>query len=410
MRGLVFLRIARAILGDMNTLLLWLAGLQLVLLLGLLFFVVRRQDHGQRLEEVLRRLEEGLRRELKDARDDQGKTHVELLRSLQAGSVALGEQVQRVLGQYFELLNKRVEGLTQTTDQKLKEIGGQVEKRLAEGFEKTTATFADIVKRLALIDEAQKRITELSTNVVSLQEILSDKRARGAFGEVQLSQLVRNMLPENAFALQYAITPDTRVDCILFLPDPTGHVPIDAKFPLESYRRLADPKLGEADRRMAERQFKQDVRKHVRDIASKYIVAGKTARGAVMFVPAEAVFAEIHARHADVVEEAQGLNVWITSPTTLMAILTTARAVLKDDATRKQVHVIQEHLGKLGEDFGRFRKRMENLATHIRQAKEDVDDVNVSAGKIASRFEKIERAELANEEEERPALKPSDAA
>ncbi|MGH8529643.1 MAG: DNA recombination protein RmuC [Nevskiales bacterium] len=394
----------------MNTLLLWLAGLQLVLLLGLLFFVVRRQDHGQRLEEVLRRLEEGLRRELKDARDDQGKTHVELLRSLQAGSVALGEQVQRVLGQYFELLNKRVEGLTQTTDQKLKEIGGQVEKRLAEGFEKTTATFADIVKRLALIDEAQKRITELSTNVVSLQEILSDKRARGAFGEVQLSQLVRNMLPENAFALQYAITPDTRVDCILFLPDPTGHVPIDAKFPLESYRRLADPKLGEADRRMAERQFKQDVRKHVRDIASKYIVAGKTARGAVMFVPAEAVFAEIHARHADVVEEAQGLNVWITSPTTLMAILTTARAVLKDDATRKQVHVIQEHLGKLGEDFGRFRKRMENLATHIRQAKEDVDDVNVSAGKIASRFEKIERAELANEEEERPALKPSDAA
>ncbi len=393
----------------MNTLLLWLAGLQLVLLVGLLFFVLRRQDHGRHLEDVLRRLEDGLRRELKDARDDQGKTHVELLRSLQAGSVALGEQVQRVLGQYFELLNRRVEGLTQTTDQKLKEIGGQVEKRLAEGFEKTTATFADIVKRLALIDEAQKRITELSTNVVSLQEVLSDKRARGAFGEVQLSQLVRNMLPENAFALQYAITADTRVDCILFLPEPTGHVPIDAKFPLESYRRLADPKLGEADRRMAERQFKQDVRTHVRDIASKYIVPGKTARGAVMFVPAEAVFAEIHARHAEVVEEAQGLNVWITSPTTLMAILTTARAVLKDDATRKQVHVIQEHLGKLGEDFARFRKRMENLATHIRQAKEDVDDVNVSAGKIASRFEKIERAELASEEEP-PALKPSDAA
>ncbi len=393
----------------METPLLWLAAIQLALLLGLLFFVLRRQDHGQRLEEVLRRLEEGLRRELKDARDDQGKTHVELLRSLQAGSTALGTQVQRVLGQYFELLNKRVEGLTQTTDQQLKEIGGQVEKRLTEGFEKTTATFADILKRLALIDEAQKRITELSTSVVSLQEVLSDKRARGAFGEVQLSQLVRNMLPENAFALQYAVAPDARVDCILFLPEPTGNVPIDAKFPLESYRRLADPKLGEVDRKLAERQFKQDVRKHVRDIASKYIVPGKTAHGAVMFVPAEAVFAEIHARHAEVVEEAQGLNVWITSPTTLMAILTTARAVLKDDATRAQVHVIQEHLARLGEDFGRFRKRMENLATHIRQAKEDVDEVNVSADKIASRFEKIERAELPGLEEPQ-ALKPSDAA
>lgn len=394
----------------MNELMLWLATAQVVLLLAVLMVVLRRRDAAQRQEELLRRLEEALRHDLKAARDDQGKTHVELLRSLQSGSAALGEQVQRVLGQYFELLNRRVEGLTQTTDQKLKEIGGQVERRLTEGFEKTTATFADILKRLALIDEAQKRITELSSNVVSLQEVLTDKRARGAFGEVQLSQLVRNMLPENAFALQYTLGNDTRVDCILFLPEPTGNVPIDAKFPLESYRRLSDAQLSETERRMAERQFRLDVRKHVRDIAGKYIVPGKTARGAVMFVPAEAVFAEIHARHAEVVEEAQGLNVWITSPTTLMAILTTARAVLKDDATRRQVHVIQEHLAKLGEDFGRFRKRMENLATHIRQAKEDVDEVNISADKIASRFEKIERAELPDEADQPPALKPSDAA
>lgn len=393
----------------MNELLIALVLVQVVLMVGLIAFLFRRNDGGNRLEDALRRLEDGLRRELKDARDDQGRTHVELLRSLQSGSSALGQQVQRVLAQYFEILNKRVEGLTQTTDQKLKEIGGQVEKRLAEGFEKTTATFADILKRLALIDEAQKRITELSSNVVSLQEVLTDKRARGAFGEVQLSQLVRNMLPESAFALQYTLTSGARVDCILFLPEPTGHVPIDAKFPLESYRKLADPQLSETERRMAERQFRQDVRKHVRDIATKYILPGQTARGAVMFVPAEAVFAEIHARHAEVVEEAQTLNVWITSPTTLMAILTTARAVLKDDATRRQVHIIQEHLGKLGEDFARFRKRMENLATHIRQAKEDVDEVNISADKIASRFEKIERAELPDAEAP-PALKPSDAA
>ncbi len=340
---------------------------------------------GRRLEESVQRLDENLRRDLKESREDQTRHHVEVLKGLQSGVKDLGEQV-----------GKRVDALTESTDKRLKEISGQVEKRLAEGFEKTNKTFNDVVERLAKIDEAQKKITELSGNVVSLQEVLADKRSRGAFGEVQLAALVRNMLPENAFALQHTLSNGVRPDCMLFLPTPTGNVAVDAKFPLESYRTFTDLQTGPADRLVAERQFKQDLRKHIKDIAEKYIIPGETATGAVMFVPAEAVFAEIHAHHADLVTEAQRANVWMTSPTTLMAVLTTARAVLKDEATRQQVHIIQEHLVKLNEDFGRFRGRMEKLATHIRQAHEDAQLVQTSANKISSRFEKIERVEMEN--------------
>lgn len=338
---------------------------------------------GRKLEEAVQRLDDNLRRELKESREDQSRHHVEVLKGLQAGVKDLGEQV-----------GKRVDSLTDSTDKRLKEISGQVEKRLAEGFDKTNKTFNDVVERLAKIDEAQKKITELSGNVVSLQEVLSDKRSRGAFGEVQLAALVRNMLPENAFALQHTLSNGVRPDCMLFLPDPTGNVAVDAKFPLESYRNMTNLDAGPADRAAAERQFKQDLRKHIKDIAEKYIIPGETAAGAVMFVPAEAVFAEIHAHQPDLVAEAQRANVWMTSPTTLMAVLTTARAVLKDEATRRQVHIIQEHLVKLNEDFGRFSDRMDKLATHIRQAHEDTQQVHTSARKISSRFAKIEKVEI----------------
>lgn len=291
-------------------------------------------------------------------------------------------------------LQQRVDKLTETTELKLREISGQVEKRLSEGFAQTTATFVDVVKRLALIDEAQKRITELSTNVVSLQEILADKRSRGVFGEVQLNTLINNVLPTTHFALQYTLSNNKRADCVLFLPPPTGTIAIDAKFPLEGYRKITDTHLSDIERRAAEQQFRQDIRKHLQDVASKYIIPGETADGAVLFIPAEAVFAEIHAHYYDLVEEAQKLRVWLASPTTMMAILTTARAVLKDAATREQVHLIQKHLAELAKDFGRFQQRMDNLARHIDQAHTDIQEVKTSADKISNRFEKIEKVEL----------------
>jgi len=304
-------------------------------------------------------------------------------------------------------LGKRVDALTRSTDERLKEISGQVDKRLNEGFEKTTATFTDVVKRLALIDEAQKKITELSGNVVSLQEVLADKRSRGAFGEVQLASLVRNVMPESSFSFQHTLTNGTRVDCMLFLPEPSGDIAIDSKFPLESYKKMTDLDLGEADRLTAEKQFRKDIKKHIYDIANKYIISGETSDGAVMFIPAEAIFAEIHSHYYELVEEAQRARVWLVSPTTLMAVLTTARAVLKDSATRKQVHLIQDHLVALSKDFSRFQTRMDNLSRHIEQASKDVDDVNTSARKISSRFEKIEQVEMIDAEVE--TLLKSDA-
>ncbi len=321
---------------------------------------------------------------------------------LNQGLQGLGRQLMEGLTKTSESLGRQVSGLTESTDNRLKEIGGLVEKRLNEGFEKSTETFNRVLQHLTRIDEAQKRITELSSNVVSLQEVLADKRSRGAFGEVQLEALVANLMPENSFAMQHSLSNQCRVDCMLFLPQPTGDIGIDAKFPLESYRRMTDNELPGSDRRRAASQFRQDIRKHITDIANRYILPGETAEGAMMFIPAESVFAEIHAHFPDLVEEAQRRRVWLVSPTTMMAVLTTARAVLKDAATREQVHLIQQHLRLLSKDFGRFQGRMDKLATHIRQAHDDVKSVNISAEKISKRFDQIERVELDELATERP--------
>jgi len=194
-----------------------------------------------------------------------------------------------------------IDNLAKAVDGRLEQIGGKVSERLDEGFKKTNQTFIDVMARLATIDEAQKKIDGLTTNVVSLQELLGDKRSRGAFGEVQLEALVRNVLPVNSFAMQYTFPNGTRADCALFLPDPTGTVAVDSKFPLENYHRMMDSKLSDAEQLLAEKQFKLDVKKHVDDIANKYIISNVTSDGAVMFIPAEAVFAELHAYHHDVI-------------------------------------------------------------------------------------------------------------
>lgn len=285
-----------------------------------------------------------------------------------------------------------VEALEKKVDARLEQISGRVSERLDEGFKKTNETFVSVMARLATIDEAQKKIDGLTTNMVSLQELLGDKRSRGAFGEVQLEGLVRNILPPAAYEFQYTLPNGSRADCVLMLPEPTGMVAVDSKFPLENYHRMFDG--SDAERAQAARQFKADVKRHVDDIAAKYIIRDVTSDGAVMFVPAEAVFAEIHAHHPDVVDYAMQRRVWVVSPTTLMAVLNTARAVMKDVETRKQVHIIQDELGKLGKEFGRFDERMRKLADHIRQAHEDAKDVQITSEKISKRFSSIERVEL----------------
>ncbi|HEY0337796.1 MAG TPA: DNA recombination protein RmuC, partial [Burkholderiales bacterium] len=213
--------------------------------------------------------------------------------------------------------------------------------------------------------------------------------------KVQLEALVRNVLPSSSYDMQCTLSNGTRADCVLKLPAPTGRVAIDAKFPLENYHRMFAAEASEIERAGAQKQFRQDLRRHIEAIGTKYIIAGETSDGAVMFIPAEAVFAEIHAHHAEVVEYAMARRVWIVSPTTLMAVLNTARAVLKDVETRRQVHVIKECLARLAIEFNRFDERMRDLARHIKQAHEDVEKVQLTSSKISQRFAQIEGVELA---------------
>ncbi len=327
-----------------------------------------------------------------------------LLETLGEQTRAERELFQETMRATTQQLTGTIDNLTQSVDGRLEQISGRVSERLEAGFKKTNETFANVITRLATIDEAQKKIDGLASNVVSLQELLGDKRARGAFGEVQLGSLVRDILPPQGYAMQYTFSNGSRVDCVLFLPEPTGTVAVDSKFPMENYHRMFIADLPEAERIQAQKLFKADVKKHVDAISEKYIIANETSDGAVMFIPAEAVFAEIHAYHPDLVAYAMRKRVWLVSPTTMMAVLNTARAVIKDVETRKQVHIIKDSLGKLAKEFGRFDLRMKKLADHIRLAHQDAEDVQVTSQKISRHFSQIENVEL-----EQPSLGAVDA-
>jgi DNA recombination protein RmuC len=342
---------------------------------------------GGQLTESSDRLRTSVADELKQTRD-----------TLHALRLSLTQDMNEYREAVTARLNETSLALNKRLDERLEQISGKVNERLDEGFRKTNETFVNVMTRLATIDEAQKKIENLTGSVVSLQELLGDKRARGAFGEVQLEGLVRNVLPASAYEMQCTLSNGTRADCVLTLPPPTGKVAVDSKFPLENYHKMYAVDATDAERVAAQKLFRADVRRHVEAIGAKYIIPGETSDGAVMFVPAEAVFAEIHAHHPELVDYAQGKRVWIVSPTTLMAVLNTARAVLKDVETRRQVHVIKESLARLAVEFGRFNERMRDLARHIKQAHDDVEKVQITSGKITQRFSQIEGVELGPDE------------
>lgn len=282
-------------------------------------------------------------------------------------------------------------------------------KRVGDGFqyqtEKTGQTLNQLGERLAVIDKAQQTITDLSQQMVSLQDILSNKQARGAFGEIQLNDLVGAALPPSAYTLQATLENGKRVDCLLNLPNPPGSIAIDAKFPLESFQLLRDAE-DDATKTAAARAFSADVRKHVGDIADKYIVPGVTADSALMFLPSEAIYAELHANHRNIVEESFRRRVWIVSPTTLMATLNTVRAVLKDARMKEQAGLIQQEVHRLMDDMSRLDDRVGKLKTHFDQASKDIGQIETSTRKIMSRGEKIETIEVGNEESPAEDLEP----
>ena len=305
----------------------------------------------------------------------------------------MAESQAATQAQMAERLQVQERAVTKAVEERLSDFSKRIGDRLQESATQSQTALGDLRERLAVIDKAQSNITELSSQVVGLQDILGNKQARGAFGEIQLRDIVEMTLPPSAYAFQAPLGEGKRVDCLLRLPNPPGPIAIDSKFPLESYHALREAK-DDAAQVLARRGFSVAVRKHVQDIAAKYIVPGETAESALMFLPSEAVYAELHANFRDVVEESYRARVWIVSPTTLMATLHTVRAILKDVRMREQAGVIQAEVTTMLKDVERLDMRVGKLETHFHQAGEDLRQIRISADKVTKRGERIGELQL----------------
>ncbi len=287
--------------------------------------------------------------------------------------------------------------LSRTLDERLANVAKRVGDALNDQSTRNQTALGDLKERLAVIDRAQQNIAKLSTQVVGLQDILSNKQARGAFGEIQLNDLVRDHLPPSAYEFQATLSNGRRVDCLLKLPNPPGPIAVDAKFPLESYLALRQATDDKA-RGLARRAFGNDILKHVNDIAERYIIPGETAESALMFLPSEAVYAELHAELPEIVARSYQRRVWIVSPTTLMALLTTIRAVMKDVQMREQADLIQIEVQRMLQDVRRLDTRVGNLQRHFDQANEDLRQIRITTEKVDKRAERIDALQLEDDQ------------
>ena len=294
-------------------------------------------------------------------------------------------------------LNEDIDKLNNKIETRLNLINDKVNERLDQNFEKTNKTFTNVLERLSKIDEAQKKIDGLSNDIVSLQSILTDKKSRGIFGEVNLKHILVSVFGEKndkIYSLQYTLPNGTIADSVLFAPAPLGTIAIDSKFPLESYRMMVDKKLPQEIRERYEKQFKSDVKKHIDAISNKYIIEGVTSDQAIMFLPAEAIFAEINAYHQDIIEYAYRKKIWITSPTTLISTLTVIQMIIKNIERDKYTSVIHEELNKLGVEFSRYKERWDKLAKSIQTVNKDVESVYITTEKISKKFDVISGVEI----------------
>ncbi len=293
-------------------------------------------------------------------------------------------------------LNKFKENMMEHIDAQMKQINEKVEIRLGKGFDETNKTFTNVIERLSKIDEAQKKIEILSTEVVSLNELLSDKKTRGIFGEVQLYQLLSAVLGDNKalYEQQKLMSNGYIADAIIHAPDPVGTIAIDSKFPLENYKRMVDRSLGDADRKVATKEFKNDVKKHINAIKDKYIIENETGDQAFMFIPAEAIFAEITAYHEDLIEYATKNKVWMASPTTLISTLSMIQMVVKNIQRDEQANVIISELTKLGQEFKRYSDRWDKLKKSIDSVSKNAEQVNITSNKINTKFKYISEAKF----------------
>lgn len=289
--------------------------------------------------------------------------------------------------------------MLQVMEQRLAEVQRHMGESLHGTATRTAHSLGELHQRLETIDKAQANLEKLSGNVLTLQDILANKQTRGAFGEIQLHDIVLKALPSDSYTMQATLSNGRRADCLIHLPNPPGPIVIDSKFPLEAYEALRRAQT-QADLDLAARMLRQAVRAHIRAISEKYILEGETADGALMFLPSEAVYAELHANYPDVIREGFAARVWIVSPTTCMATLNTMRAVLKDARMREQAGAIRKELAELYKDVERLGGRVENLDRHFGQAARDIQEIRISAekaGRRARRLDNFDFEELAPE-------------
>ncbi len=294
-------------------------------------------------------------------------------------------------------INKDFTNLNDRIQERLLIMNEKVNSRIDENFEKTTKTFSSVLERLSKIDEAQKKIDSLSTEIVSLQSVLTDKKTRGIFGEVNLNYILSSVFGDNnknIYELQYKLSNGAITDALVHAPEPLGNVCIDSKFPLENYERMMNKSLSKEQRDLATKLFKSDMKKHIDAISSKYIIEGETTNQALMFLPAEAIFAEVNAYHADILNYAYNKKVWITSPTTLMSTLTTVYMIIKNLERNKYAKVMQEELNRLALDFERYKERWDKLSRSIDTVSKDVKDIHITTEKITKRFDSINKVDF----------------
>lgn len=352
----------------MDIILLVLLVILIVLIVFLIFKVSQNKHNDTAITERLAKFETNMVKEIGDFKYDFSNS----------------------LKDDFNLLNDRVE-------RRLFDINEKVNERIDENFEKTNKTFSNVLERLSKIDEAQKKIDSLSSEIVSLQSVLTDKKTRGIFGEVNLNYILANVFGENnkqVYELQKHLSNGFIADAVIYAPKPLGMMCIDSKFPLENYERMIDKSLSKEEREYRAKLFKNDVKKHIEAIHSKYIIVGETASQAILFLPAEAIFAELNAYHPDLLKEAYQKRVWITSPTTLMSTLTTIAMIIKNMERDKYAKIIQMELNKLAVEFSRYKERWDKLSRNIDTVSKDVKDIHSTTEKITKRFDSINKVDL----------------
>ncbi|MGC0223960.1 DNA recombination protein RmuC [Pseudooceanicola nitratireducens] len=352
--------------------------------------LIYQMDQMGRAVDALGRGQEQLTGGLTAVSNAQANTQAQVIQSMETRLAAVQQQ-----------MTDRLHDNSMKTARALSDMQERMNKQLQGGSERTTKSLTELQARLATIDRAQENITKLSGDVLSLQDILSNKQTRGAFGEIQLTDIVSKALPKDSYALQQTLSNGKRADCLIHLPNPPGPIVIDAKFPLEAYESLRNAAT-DAEARAAAQAFKTSVRAHIKAISEKYILEGETADGALMFLPSEAVYAELHANFADIVREGFNARVWIVSPTTCMATLNTMRAILKDARMREQAGAIRNTLKLLHRDVELVVERVQKLDTHFDQARKDIEGIGTAAeraGKRAARLDNFDFEELAPEAE-----------